>query len=85
MDGVLGFLKTGIYELLATTKYLKRGVLLKIVGKKCIGFAAQLPEVIDPNDYKNLVSNDKYMCSVLKGINDIFQPTLVESRMTNFS
>lgn len=49
---------------------------MKIVGKKCINFASQIPEIINHDDYRNLVS-DKFMSQVLKGINDVFQPTLV--------
>lgn len=84
MASVLAFIRTGVHELLANTKYLKRGVVLKILGKKCLNFAAKIPEIINENDYRNLIS-DKFMAEILKGINDVFQPTLIESRIVKFS
>lgn len=84
LTSVLSFIKTGVQELLSNTKYLKRGVVLKILGKKCISFAARIPEVINENDYRNLI-NDKFMSQILKGINDVFDPSLVEDRIAKFS
>lgn len=59
--------------------------MLKVLGKKCINFAAQIPEIVDPNDFRNLINEDKYMSEILKTINDVFNPSLVELRMSKFT
>lgn len=64
-------------ELVKTTTHIDCSILIKIIGKKCIDFAASIPKLINIEDYKQLVT-DRYIAEAIRNINDVFNKQLVE-------